>query len=347
LALVVAVALMAPTIAQGAVPPAFFGVQAWSTPDQVDFHSMAAAKVGTYRAIFDWSAVEPVPGARDWGSFDVVVARAASAGMDVLPVMIGSPPFAAPRPQYPPLRSAQGRTSFAAFLRDAAGRYGPSGSFWSANPGLPYRPIRSWQIWNEPNLPAYWFGRPKVRAYVQLLALARQALRGSDPRARIVLAGIPESRYPGALGMEQFYRQLYSVRGARSDFDVAAIHPYAGDERGLLDALRRVHVVMARHGDGRAPLWVTEMGWATGGNVTANTRRFKTSPAGQAKRLSRAFHALLQARGRYHVGMVVWFSWRDRPRAPGERDWWAIHTGLLDILGKPKPAWLAYQRLAR
>ncbi len=31
-------------------------------------------------------------------------------------------------------------------------RYGPGGTFWKQNPGLPHDYIHEWQIWNEEGL---------------------------------------------------------------------------------------------------------------------------------------------------------------------------------------------------
>ena len=38
------------------------------------------------------------------------------------------------------------------FLTNFVHRYGPEGSFWAAHPNLPYHPVTSYEIWNEPNL---------------------------------------------------------------------------------------------------------------------------------------------------------------------------------------------------
>ena len=135
--------------------------------------------------------------------------------------------------------------------------------------------------------------------------------------------------------------------GLRSKFDALAIHPYAANHEGVLGAVRRVRDIMARNGDRRKPILLTEVGWATGGNVSGGTRRFRTSPKQQAARLRKTYRALLRIRRRYAVGLVVWFSWRDRAPSSDEPNWWAIHTGLFTRSGKPKPAWRTYRRIVR
>ena len=49
------------------------------------------------------------------------------------------------------------------YLAALVERYGPDGTFWTDHPELPKHPLREWQIWNEPHLPAYW-DAPRERA---------------------------------------------------------------------------------------------------------------------------------------------------------------------------------------
>ena len=98
-------------------------------------------------------------------------------------------------PAYLPVSGAA-RTGWAAFMTAAVARYGPSGSFWSEHPGIPQRPIRSWQIWNEPNF-KYFIARPNPAEYGKLVKISYTALKAADPGAQVVLAGLfarPERR---------------------------------------------------------------------------------------------------------------------------------------------------------
>jgi hypothetical protein len=254
--------------------------------------------------------------------------------VDVMPVIIGSPRFAARKDTYPP-RSRSALRAFAAFLRDAVRRYGQGGEFWKAHPELEARPIRDWQMWNETNLEVYWLRRPSARQYAGMLRLARRTIKREDRRARIVLGGLPESRL--GIPMISYLESLYRA-GGRKLFDVLAIHPYAAGAAGVEGALIRARRTMARHGDPRKPIAVTELGWATGGPSGA----FTTSEAGQAAKLRATFRMLIRRRARYRVNMAVWFSLRDRALGQDERDWWAPHTGLFDVNGRPKRAWATF-----
>jgi hypothetical protein len=340
-ALVVSAALGAGTAAARA-PSAFFGIQSWKNPVATDFQRMHAARVGTFRLSLLWSIVEFQRGARNWGPYDQIFADAARSRVRLLPVVLSSPRFAAKRYQYPP-RSRGARRAYAKFLGDAVKRYGRNGSFWRAHRELPYKPVTAWQIWNEPNYPAYWFKRPKAKQYVAFLKLSRKTIRRADRHGKVVLAGIANTRH--GVSYTRFITGVYRAGGKRY-FDVMAVHPYASTPRGVLKVVKRTRAIMRRYGDSRTSVWVTEIGWATGGKVSRGTRRFKTSLRGQAKRLRSTYRLLLRARGRYRIGMGVWFAWRDRTPDPGERNWWAINTGLFTRAGAPKPAWLAYAKVA-
>jgi polysaccharide biosynthesis protein PslG len=328
--------LVAPARAQN--PRGFFGVQAWDTPTAADFDAMGRGRVDVFRFNLEWSRVEPLPGRRAWGFYDAMVAAAARNGIALLPVLYGTPAFAAPRPTNPPITRAA-RSAFAGFVADAVARYGHGGSFWRAHPELPPMPISTWQVWNEPNFAAYWYGHPNAAQYASLLSRARRTILRVDRRARVMLAGLPESR--GGVPIVRYLDALYHVRGARRLFDVVAINPYARDDAGVVGAVQRVRAVMNRHGDRRKGIWLTELGWATGGPASP----FRTSLAGQARLLTHAYRTALRLHVRYRLDAVVWFALRDRRLMRGEHDWWAPHTGLFTFQGRMKPAWRAFTNL--
>ena len=326
--------------AAAAPPKQFFGVQAWNSPSAREFKKISAAGIGTFRVNITWAAVEPERGARNWEPVDSDLARINRAGLRPLPVILGSPKFAAPTSTYPPRSNA--RRAYAAFVRDLVARYGPEGEFWDENPSLAYRPVRAWQVWNEPSFAPYWNGRPNAREYVSFVRQTRTAIKSSDPGAGIVLAGLPDTEYQGKRNLLPYIRSIYRVRGASELFDVVALNAYAKDARSVVGVVRRVRGEMNRAGDRRTPIWVTETGWGSGGdgnNVLTRT------PSVQASLLRSVYRALIAVRSRYRIGLVAWFSLRDRKPGAGEPNWWAIHTGLFDRAGREKPAWRAYRSI--
>jgi len=215
-------------------------------------------------------------------------------------------------------------------------RYGPGGSFWRLHPELPAVPIRAWQVWNEPSLPAYWPSGPDPAEYTRLLGVVGRAIKRVDPKADVVTAGIPDSRL--GISFDNFVEGMYNA-GARADFDTLAIHPYARDADGVAAAVEDARRIMNLHGDGSARIWVTELGWADAGPRSS----FTVGAAGQARRISSVLSTLVSLRYQAHLRGIVYFGWRDgAPYAPNFKDFWGLHTGLLDLSGRPKPALSAF-----
>ncbi|HYH57814.1 MAG TPA: hypothetical protein VD790_01150 [Thermoleophilaceae bacterium] len=327
-----------------APPPAqakqsFFGVQGWVPPSPKQFKRLSRQGVGMVRMTLGWGQHEPRRGKRTWGYGDDMVARAALARVKLLPVLVGTPWFASKNPLHPPT-TRKGRRGYARYVEDVVRRYGRRGRFWKRNPHLPYKPITSWQVWNEPNFPAWWLNRPNAKQYVSFLRLAAKRIRKADPKARVVLAGLPETKT--GIPATKFLRQIYRVRGAKKHFDVVALNTYAHDHRGVFGALKRARRTMRKHGDRRAKIMISEIGWATGGDESRRTHPFRTTLKGQARRLRVTFRKLKKHRERYRITNVIWFSLRDRAAREDEPNWWGLHTGLFFADGRPKPAWRAY-----
>jgi hypothetical protein len=341
--------LVAPSAAQ-ALPRGFFGIAPQTTLDQRDTARMRAGGVETIRAMLSWKVIQPsAQGGYDWSSFDRTVALAAEQRLEVLPFLIQTPHWLAGNWRTLPVDSARQRRAWEGFAAAAVARYGRDGTFWADHaPGtphpLPRTPIRAWQIWNEENF--FYFARPaSPTRYARLLAISRRAANLADPRAEIVLGGLfgdPRGRPPKAMDAVDFLDRLYRVRGVKADFDAVALHPYAADVgvlRGHVEGIRRVS---ARHGDARAGLYLTEVGW---GSQARSPVSFEVGLREQARELRGAYRYLLSRRGRLNLRQVDWFTWKDMPGACGFCD----SSGLFRRGAKfrPKPAWHAFVSFAR
>jgi hypothetical protein len=326
------VCLAAATPAHASVPRSFYGVIPANDPDSTEIARMGAGKVGTLRINFVWGAVQPTAGAPfDWSHYDAIIGAAAQQGIVVLPTVYSSPSWAASRSNHPP--SKQHVDDFRAFVQAAAERYGTNGTFWSANPGIPKLPVTDWQLWNEVNSPSFWYRKPSAKQYVGLLRVFHDGIKSGDPLAKIVLAGLFRTpRIRNGIPLDVFLPAIYR-RKAKGLFDAVAMHPYATTPRDALQAVRDTRRIMARFKDRRTPLWITEIGWASGGNRTPLT----VSPQRQATYLRQSLGMLAANRGRYKIAGVIWFSWRDVPGGI-----WFNHTGLFTTDLEPKPAWNAF-----
>lgn len=334
LGLCVALALALPATAAARVPPGFFGTSPQTTLGTQDFQRMGSLGL-TVRVPVYWFEVEPERGRYEFDQLDTTIAAAAAAGVRVLPFVYGSPSWVSDQAAVPPLSGGASR-AWRDILAHLVRRYGPRGSFWEGRPVR--RPVRRWQIWNEPNFPIFWRPRPSPAGYVRLLRTSAQTIRRLDPAARIVAAGVApveDGMYPWT-----FLRRMYQVPGATRAFDIAALHPYATSLRSLEYELRHVRQAMARGGDGSKPLLITEFGVASDG---ARPNPFDKGAQGQARFLESAYRLLLSKRQRWRLAGAYWFTWEDVSTS----DPYCIfcqYAGLFDAKGDPKPAWWSLRR---
>jgi hypothetical protein len=346
-----------------ALPPGFWGVVPQSGLNAEKFQRLSRGGVESIRIPVGWASVQPVQGgAFDWSGFDNQIEEAAKAGIKVLPFLSGAPEWAVPAkvvpgaggtltaPAHLPVSGAA-RTGWASFLTAAVARYGPAGSFWAEHPAVPKRPIRAWQIWNEPNF-KYFIAKPDPAEYGKLVKISHTALRAADPGAQVILAGLfsrPKGSRDRKTGKHKslnwyasdFLNVMYKrTPGVKTKFHGAALHPYTINASELPEVTEEFRRYLQMNGDAAKPLWLTELGWSSGKGSTANF--FAKGPAGQAKELRTAFTTLRNKQVKWKVKSVFWFSVDDAPGACNFCD----GSGLFGDGFLPKPAWFAYVKFA-
>jgi hypothetical protein len=329
----------------------FFGIVQGQLDDQ-DLEGMEAARVRTERFELGWKRLEPSQGSYRWDRSDDFIGRLASHGIRPFPFVWMSPPWVTDNPAKPPLDSPQDVQAWRDFLKAAVGRYGPGGSYWATDyrqrygVGATPLPIQSWQIWNEPNLKKFFdpdgSDQQSAWKYARLLRISHDAIKSQNPNARIVLAGNPGYPPSGGLRAWDFLDTLYGVPGIKSEFDAAALHPYANTLDGLRQQLRLFRAVMSKHGDRGTPLWITELGW---GSAPPDRFGINQGLTGQAQMLSGSYRMMLNHRSAWNVQRLFWFLWRDPPpeSAFANRCSFCGSAGLLTYGGTPKPAYSRYR----
>jgi hypothetical protein len=314
----------------------FYGViSAEPLPGPAQLARLGDGGAGTLRVNLAWGSVQSGPDAPyNWSHYDPVVRGAAENGIRVLATVYSTPSWVASTPEIPPHGSSL--KGFEDFTSAAVERYGSDGTFWKQHPDVPKLPITEWQAWNEPNSPFFWKPSPDAQGYLQLLRAFHSAVTGADPNARILLGGLFPTPHPG-IPMEQFLSDIY--RGGGADlFDAVAIHPYASTPRKAIGRAAQAREIMRRFGDDSAPIWITEVGWASTGTPPG----LVVGPRGQANYVRQTFELASAARDRLGIGGVVWYSLNDTPGPL-----WVGHCGLFTVEGSPKPAWEAFTAVAR
>jgi hypothetical protein len=363
-----ALALGAATVPAGASaeepPPEFYGVVSQAGLADEDFARMRANGISLMRLQLSWKKVQPEerdcdpeslpvpPGfpladSCDWSYYDRIVGGAAAAGVELMPYLLNVPKFVSEHENEPPVRSAADRQAWSEWVQGAVGRYGPGGTFWeqeypSRHPGAAPLPVRRWQVWNEPSDGTYWPPRPNPAEYGDLVELTAAAIRAVDPGAEVILAGLFGTPNPanGGIRVKRFLRQLLRGRDLGAHFDSFALHPYGPNLRRSKQQVRKARTVLRRTGLIDRPLWITELGWASGGSHS----QLSKTPRGQARLVERAYRLYEGRRERWRIAGVTWFAWQDT--SDGGACAFCAEAGLVTLDRSAKPALRAYRRAA-
>src|SRR4051794_5895299 len=323
---------------RGKGPSSFVGgnFHFYSSIHEATARKMAAGGVGSVLFGLDWSYVERNQGTYDWAASDKTIGSLADAGIEPIPVLYGTPTWAADTQVYPPPQNVNreppnstppGRQGWINFVTAAAQRYGPGGTFWQgpypkAHPKAGFSPIHTWQVWNEPNLATYFAPEPSVPMYADLVRISHDAITGVDPEAKIALGGLPCKVKEN--GCVEYLQQLYSQEpGIQDYFDLVGLHPYGPSVDYAVKEIKSARAVMRQYGDAQTRVWVSELGW---GSEAAGSYRFEEGPKGQAKMLRRAISTLARKRRSLGIWRMTWFTWRDAQTAEGPCEW-CNHAG--------------------
>lgn len=153
-----------------------------------------------------------------------------------------------------PVSSAD-RTAYARFAEESA-------RFWRT------RPIKGFEIWNEPHLPAYW-PSPDVNAYGATFAQAASAIKSVDSSIPVVSAGvaIDEPSYlfklarggylaqANGIGIHPYRKDSFVTTSPSFKRTFTSPEMYANDRLITKQALASVGVTQ--------PLWNTESGYSS------------------------------------------------------------------------------------
>jgi hypothetical protein len=342
-----------------AVPGDFWGVSPQGTPNVEQFQRLRRGGVDSVRIPIAWTSIQPNGGAEaNFTAPDQLVAGAAAAGLNVLPFVYDAPSWAvtparvpgssAKAPKTLPVKTGAQRTAWTNFLKLVVARYGPGGSFWAANPGLPESPIRTWQIWNEENF-KYFVVRPSPSDYGKLINLSYSAIKSVDRGAKLILGGMfarPKeaefkSKPPQAYFATDFLDQVYrSTPGIKTKFVGVALHPYTTMYQQLTPDIEEFRAVLKANHDAGKKLWITEIGWSSEHPSAGDS--FAKGPAGQATQLKGAFNLFKSKAAKWKLQRIYWFSVDDQADSCN----FCGGSGLFGEGFVPKKSWFAYVKFA-
>jgi hypothetical protein len=281
-----------------------------------------------------WNRLEPVQGRIDEGyasRIDQVLAQASACQIKVLVTLMITPCWAAADGPLPACAPGAGTLD----PPNDPSSYGSIvGRMLQRWPG-----IYALEVWNEPNLTAFWHG--STADYAAIANAAATAAKGIGSGTQILVGSI------GAADVG-YLRQLYAA--GIHGYDGVSIHPYdfqmnSGftapgrwrDHRDLFETrVESIHRAMRAAGDGSAGLWLTEFGYSV-----CPTQPYCVPEARQARSLSDSFRTA--ASWRYVRGLTS-YDLRDAGEDPSV---WDNRFGLLRRDFSPRAGFWAVRSILR
>lgn len=207
-----------------------------------------------------WADLNPAPDRFDFDRLDHVVATAEDNDTRTLLYVLGSTPtWAAKEP-------ALG--GHAPWLPPGSNSAPTSLDTWDAYVTTTVRRyahrIRSWQVWNEPQLRWFW-GHDTYGRLAEMTRRARAIIKAHDPGLRVISAPVLPRPSSGGMARGRKYLEALAVKGWPVDVHAAHLYPEAGYGpprwRQLAQSWRR-GLIEARAP--RLPHWVTETNYNLG-----------------------------------------------------------------------------------
>jgi len=307
-----------------------------------DLKATVRAGITTLRGDFLWHRTEKVKGTFDFTGYDRRLTAAEKSSVGHVGLLAYGNPWATTKTTSDAMYPPDDPADFARYVTAAVKHYKGR--------------IKTYEIWNEPNSGfRFWKGATlsgDPKAFGALVKAAYKAAKAADPTAR-VLFGAPFFNDQVIDGHLKFLAKAYAAHpDLGQHFDGMGLHPYnlyppstppeTNDawEASTGRKLSRLRALMASHGDGAKPIYVTEMGWPVWKKV---------SEAQQAQYLVRGFLLLMAAGARMHC----WYTLHDSKSgltpteatfgllavpvgsaAPREKPAFTAHRVLLETLGK-------------
>lgn len=271
-----------------------------------------------------WSAIQYAgPSSFDWSTLDQAVNSIVAAGMKADLIIDYAPVWArAPGATGNQFGEPASASAFATFAGEVAARYGPMG-------------VSAYEIWNEPNIQAFWYPAPSPSLYTTMLRDSYAAIKAVEPNATVISGGLAPAQNDGInIGPVTFLQDMYAD-GARGSFDAVGYHAYSFP--ALPDTYESwsgwsqmdqtspsIRSVMTANGDSAKQVWTTEVGVPSAGPDGVGT-------TAQAEEVTQAVQNALSTSW---IGKLFIYTYQDSAANPD-------YFGLLSANGTPKPAWAA------
>lgn len=272
-----------------------------------DLDMLQAGGFKFIRMDFTWSSIEKQKGVYDFKPYDELTNALQARGIRALYILDYSNSLYEKEQS---VRTNEGRRAFAKFAAVAAARYKGKGIIW--------------ELWNEPNI-RFWEPQPSVEDYMKLAHAVFPAIREADPDSTCLA--------PATSGIPLDFLEACFKRGLLDLVDGVSVHPYRqSNPETVVPEIARLRALIARYSPQRPALPVVSGEW--GYSVAWN--HFEA--AKQGRYLAREFLTNLSL----GLPLSIFYDWHDDGPDPKEPE---HHFGTVTLDYKPKPSYLAMQRL--
>ncbi|RPH93500.1 MAG: hypothetical protein EHM72_16275 [Calditrichaeota bacterium] len=297
-----------------------------------DLEFFKRSQIDLLRISFGWDAIEYEKGKFDWHFWDDYVRMAVEDyHITLIPYICYTPKWNSACGQdtinfwhYPP----KDYDAFGSFMRQLVKRYGK----W----------IKSWELWNEPDIGAYWQG--STEEFARLVKIGSRAVRETDPKAIVVLAGLAHRT--------EFTLELFRDFGISPFVDVVNIHNYfetwhPAHVEAITDYVNDIADIVEQYGDGQS-IWMAEVGystWRVGAKVSDDYTAYydyEHTPDYQAVDL---FKRLALVASTSKIATIAWYELKDLPQAEnviGDNNNRNLGVAYLDYAPKPAASALMF-----
>lgn len=299
------------------------------------------------RADVSWTNIQPDGETQYlWERFDRVARAAQERDLKVLATLSYTPQWARDaacadkNATCPPASNAR----FAQFVTEAVTRYSAMG-------------MHTWQIWNEPNISAFWSGGADPERYAEMVKETSRAIRAADPDSFVLLGGLANAATTNSKRQTpvDFLDNVLKL-GVGDHVDGISFHAFShgillstktGDSpyEQVSGVRRSLTAVLARHERTDLEIWLTETGAPTHGRgAIADSQQdsVETSHVTPAYQARIATDMVKAADELTAVTKVFWYAHRDVKSPAANAGTWAYY-GLIDYTGARKPAFDAYR----
>lgn len=312
-----------------------------------ELQNISTLGVQEIRIDMSWADIQPNSSSQySWSALDNIVNLATQDKLKILGTIAYTPSWASPSSCGGNSKCAPANNyEFANFAAAVARRYNSDG-------------VKTFEIWNEPNLTTFWLPSPNSNQYTQLLKASYVAIKQSEPNDTIISGGLGDlDNYPQSINQQTFLTAMYND-GAKPYFDALGFHPYSfpalpsyvaswSGWSMMNDIPGSIRSIMIANGDSLKQIWITEYGAPTGGSgaiATLSNFNLAASPDHVDNDLQTEMlkESVTDYQNDSWLGAYFWYSYQDLGASSSSNE---NFFGLIQTDGTPKPAYLEYKQL--